>query len=921
MARRLTWADTLLLLLIFPVATGVAALHVFEVARSGLAQLPVYATPARDGGYPLVGGHRLETELRGTPLRVGDRLLRVGSRDLRGVGYVGFDAIALAEAGPAGEAPLIYERNGIRHTASLPAVPHPYPWSRLPNLLLLPMCALVLLRAPGSRDAQRFCAAFTVYALLQLQFYGGPEWRTLTSLWLWNLISPVGVVLMLRFARLFPTEVPPEQRTWWGWPWLAGASYLAVRINYLTGFPLPPDWVPRVSYASHSAYLIGTLAILGWNFVHAQPIGRRRLKWILLGATLGSLPLMVVQLVPLVAPDWSGFETAFAVGSSATVFWMVGVLIAVVRYNVFDIDRLIGATAAYSSLVIAGLGALLAGVPFLADLGSAWLGIDDQIVRLALAMSLAAVAIPLGRRLRRGVDRLLFPERAALESGVESLLQELSRCTEPSAVLACAADRVPALLRPRGSALYVREGGAFLRHRGAGLALPEVLGPEDPRLAARSGTPEGAGDAEVSFALPIHSGSAPAAVLLLGPKRSGDVYTSSDRGLLSAIAEKASGELLRFQKEASDELARARSRLLATASHDIRQPLHALGFMLESLSGKVEGDDAHRLVRRIQSSTQDLSQMLTDLLDLSKLESGALRAAPRAFALAPLLQSLEEEFAPSALEAGLLLRVEPSALHVESDRLLLLRILRNLLSNAIRYTGAGGVVVAARVSGERVWIDVSDTGPGIPEASHGEIFQEFRQLEPRSPASDAGLGLGLAIVQRLAELLGHELEVRSAPGQGSRFSVAVPLASRDAAAAAHTAEIRALANPLSGRRIAVVDDDPSVLEATRELLASWGCEVRTAADAREAQGLLAPGWAPDFVLADYHLSERESGLEVIARLRRAVGAALPAALVTADTAPDHLEEMRATGFPVLQKPLAPARLRAVLTHALAARSA
>jgi signal transduction histidine kinase/CheY-like chemotaxis protein len=918
MGGRLTWADTLLLLLIFPVATAVAALHVFEVARSGLAQLPVYATPARDGGsHPVVGGYRLETDLRGTPLRLGDRLLRVGSRDLRGVGYVGFDAIALAETGPNGAAPLLYERDGIRHTASLPAVAHPHPWSRLPNLLLLPMCALVLLRAPGSRDAQRFCLAFTVYGLLQLQFYGGPEWKTLASLWLWNLISPVGVVLMLRFARLFPAEVPPEQRIGWGWPWLAGASFAAVRINYLTGFPLPPELVPRVSYAFHSVYLIGTLAILGWNYVHARPIGRRRLRWVLLGATLGSLPLMTVQLVPLVDPDWGGFETAFALSSAATVFWMVGVLIAVVRYNVFDIDRLIGATATYSSVVIAGLGALLAGVPFLAELGSEWLGIDGQIARLALAMSLAAAVIPLGRRLRPGVDRILFPERVALESGVESLLRELSRCGDPGAVLACTADTVPALLRARGSALYVREGGAFLRRRGTGLTLPEILGADDPRMAARPGAPERS-NAEVSFALPIHGGNTLAAVLLLGPKRSGDVYTSSDRGLLSAVAEKASSELLRFQKEASDELARNRSRLLATASHDIRQPLHALGFMLESLSGKVETDDARKLVRRIQGSTQDLAQMLTDLLDLSKLESGGVRAAPRAFALAPLLQSLEEEFAPSALEAGLRLRVASPDLHVESDRLLLLRILRNLLSNAIRYTGQGGVVVGARVEGERVWIEVSDTGRGIPEARQGEIFQEFRQLETRSPASAAGLGLGLAIVERLVQLLGHELDVQSAPGEGSRFSVAVPRARRHAAVA-QAEELRTLVNPLSGRRIAVVDDDPNVLEATRELLSSWGCEVRTAAGAREAQGLLAPSWAPEFVLSDYHLSERESGLEVIAGLRRAVGATLPAALITGDVAPDHLEAMRAAGFPVLQKPLAPARLRAVLTQALAPR--
>jgi signal transduction histidine kinase len=908
---RATTADKLLLVLIFPVAVLVGALHAWEVARSGLAQLPIYAVPSRDGsGYPLVGGYRLETDDRNTVLRPGDRLLRIGDRDLRGVGHLGFDAIGLAAAGPRGEASLTFERDGVRRTAPLPAVPHPYPWSRLPNLLLLPLCALVLLRALGSRDAQRFAAAAATYAIVQLQFYGGPEWRTLSSLTIWNVGTPIAAVLMLRFARLFPAEVPAESRVWWGWPWLAGASYAAVRVNFVTGLPLPADLVQPVSHACHAVFLLGTIMILAGNYVHAYPVGRRRLKWVLLGATLGSLPLMVTQTVPLLAPDWSGFEKAFALGSMATTLWMVGWIVAVIRFNVFDIDRLLGATATFSIVTIGGLAVLLAGVPWLADRGSELIGSDRQTARIGLAMLLAAALVPLSNRLRPRVDALLFPERIALQGGVRELLAELSRCRDPEAVFARTADGVIALLRPRASALYVRENGALVRSRCDGLEVPEVALPGDPLLAAQS-SPR-TGELDVAVALPIRDAAGIAAVLLLGPKRSGDVYTSTDRSLLDVVASKASGDLLRFAKEASDREARTKSRLLAAASHDIRQPLHALGFMVECLGREVASEDGRALVERIRTSTVDLSAMLGDLLDLSKVDNGAMRVDRRVFALRPLVENLEAEFAPLARRKGLSLHAVSPDVYVESDRTHLLRILRNLLANAVRYTEAGSVSLGLHSRGGRLWIEIADTGPGIPEHRQREIFREFRQLGSGSP----GAGLGLAIVEGLARLLGHEIRLQSSPGQGSVFAVAVPQAAPPPPGAQSAHDLRPVLDVLCGRRIVVVEDDPAVREATRLLLARWGCEVRIASDAAGAERLIEPGWTPDFVLSDYHLGACQTGTQVIEQLRRAAGRPLPAALVTGDTAPDQLEEMRASGLPVLQKPLAPARLRAVLTQAL-----
>jgi CheY-like chemotaxis protein len=304
--------------------------------------------------------------------------------------------------------------------------------------------------------------------------------------------------------------------------------------------------------------------------------------------------------------------------------------------------------------------------------------------------------------------------------------------------------------------------------------------------------------------------------------------------------------------------------------------------------------------------------MLGDLLDLSKVDNGVMRVDRQVFALAPLVANLASEFAPLARSKGLALLAATPDVHVKSDRTHLLRILRNLLANAVRYTDAGSVTLGLRPERGRLWIEIADTGPGIPEHRQREIFREFHQLGSGSP----GAGLGLAIVEGLAGLLGHEIRIRSSPGKGSTFSVAVPQAAPPPAGVPSADGLRPFLEVLCGRRIVVVDDDPVVLEATCQLLARWGCVVRIATNIAEAERLVEPGWTPDFILSDYHLGACQTGAQVIEQLRRAAGWTLPAALVTGDTTPDQLEEMRASGVPVLQKPLAPARLRAVLTQAL-----
>jgi signal transduction histidine kinase len=361
----------------------------------------------------------------------------------------------------------------------------------------------------------------------------------------------------------------------------------------------------------------------------------------------------------------------------------------------------------------------------------------------------------------------------------------------------------------------------------------------------------------------------------------------------------------------------AKSRFLATASHDLRQPIHALRLFAEALG---DGDDPERmrgLAARIRDSADSLTGMFDELLDLSRLEAGAVEARPIDFPLGPLLEQLGAELAPEASAKGLRLRIVPSAAVVRSDPLLLRRILQNLLVNALRYTERGGVLAGCRRRGRQLRIEVWDTGPGIPESKRAEIFREFTQLDQARRSE--GLGLGLAIVDRLARLLDCRVEVHSVVGKGAVFRVSVPLSSRAPAARA-AAPAPSAAGGLAGRMIVVVDDDLNILEAMRVLLESWGCDLLLARGADEAvEGLKLRAREPDVILADYSLEAGATGLEAIEAIRGACGVRAPAVIITGETEPDVLARLRNAGVPHLTKPIPPARLRAALGHVLRTR--
>jgi signal transduction histidine kinase/CheY-like chemotaxis protein len=361
----------------------------------------------------------------------------------------------------------------------------------------------------------------------------------------------------------------------------------------------------------------------------------------------------------------------------------------------------------------------------------------------------------------------------------------------------------------------------------------------------------------------------------------------------------------------------AKSRFLAAASHDLRQPLHALGLFVAQLRGDMSAQERRRIVECINASVSGMYELFNALLDISKLDAGALTPNTTEFPVVRLLQRIESTFAEPAREKSLSLRVLPSNAWVRSDFILLERILFNLVSNAVRYTSAGGVVVACRRRGEQLRIEVWDTGPGIAEDQRQNIFSEFYRVGEPERDQRSGLGLGLAIVERLCALLALPIELRSVVGRGSRFTVVVPQTPVGTAVAERPVA-RAPIDVSDGKLVVVIDDDPRVLDGMRGLLRSWGCRVMSGQTAAAIIQVLG-GCRPDLIISDYRLLEGRTGIEAIEQVRREFGPAIPAFLISGDTHSDSLQQARSNGLHLLHKPVDPMALRAMVNRMLRTR--
>ena len=459
-----------------------------------------------------------------------------------------------------------------RHAATaettMRLIPVAFPWRMLPlTFTVVVTGALVLVRQPGTPIARAFFLLAIAYGLHWTFFFGGPPLQTYAWTAVFLSASLVMMPLILRAVMIFPSEIAPRSGRLPWWPWLF-AVFGPISASWTFGVPLPPAIGFRAVFVVNVLFIATVLAVLTRNFRRASPVGRRQLKWVVLGIYLGTVPVLLTDVVTAFAPAlWWLHEVA----AMAEVLIPLCVLIAIVRANYFDIDHLITGTAVYSFLSVLFMAAVLTVVPSLARMASAATDLDPRTGQLLFSVMAAASLVPGQRYLRPQMERLLFRERHALKEGVEDLLHELSSADGAEPLFTLAGERLADLVRPQACVIYAylgdvltpvfargteRQGGPpalagdaavveALRTRTAPLDL-ERWAPRPDSIAMGRDERLALAQLRAAVLLPVHRGSALAAVISLAPKRSGDIYTATDLALLSAVVDKVSGELLRF---------------------------------------------------------------------------------------------------------------------------------------------------------------------------------------------------------------------------------------------------------------------------------------------------------------------------------------------------------------------------------------
>lgn len=564
--RRLRSLDVAFIVILVPLWGVCFGLHVNQLVHDRLAWIPIYVSmPENVESYPTVRGFWPRTEAEASGLLVGDRLIRLGEADLLGVGPIGFVARAYEQARSDLEVPLVFEREGKHGEVSLSLIPLAFPWRILPLTLgFVITSTLILFRVPDSRSARMFFLASMAYSFHWTFFFGGPRVQTYAWAAVFAISSLVVFPLGVCAARIFPEEISPAEVRMPAWPWLF-AIFGPFVTSWVFGVPLPPEIGLRGKFVMNVAFVTTLLVLLSRNFRYADPVGRRRLKWVVYGFYIGTVPVLAADAIAALAPPlWWLHEVSMI----AVVLTPLCIFIALVRFNLFDIDRLISATATYTLLSVLFLAGLLAVTPRFSQAVSIATGFDPAVGQTFFSFLLASLVVPGQRYLRPRVERLLFRERHALEQGVEILLRELSSSAGPQALLTVAGERLNALLRPECCVIYGRASDAYAPVFAQGRVVPpafEVHSPLTATLQNRTTpldleewsrrtaqVPLGAADRAAldslaaAVLLPVSRSGDLAAFVCLGHKRSGDIYTATDLALLAAVVDKMSSELQRF---------------------------------------------------------------------------------------------------------------------------------------------------------------------------------------------------------------------------------------------------------------------------------------------------------------------------------------------------------------------------------------
>ncbi len=370
-------------------------------------------------------------------------------------------------------------------------------------------------------------------------------------------------------------------------------------------------------------------------------------------------------------------------------------------------------------------------------------------------------------------------------------------------------------------------------------------------------------------------------------------------------------------REQAEQAGMEKSKFIAAASHDLRQPLHALGLFVDALESRIRFPEVRKIVDNVRLATGTLSDLMNGMLDISKLDAGVLQPVISEFSIQPLLDRIAVEAEQNSAEKGLKFRLRDCQAVVRSDANMLERILRNLVANAIHYTEQGTILVACRYREDKLCIEVRDNGIGIKQNKLEKIFKDFYQVDNPERDRAKGHGLGLAIVERLAKLLGHTISINSKPGRGSTFRVCLPRVINPSLRVEIPRPQQAYLGDVVGATVLVIDDEIMVCEGMADILTRWGCKTLLADSAETAWAQLkSNGLEVDIIISDYRLRENKTGVEAIEFLQQKTQRVFPVIIVTGDTAANRLRETNASGYHLLHKPVAPDKLRSLLSYLL-----
>lgn len=400
-------------------------------------------------------------------------------------------------------------------------------------------------------------------------------------------------------------------------------------------------------------------------------------------------------------------------------------------------------------------------------------------------------------------------------------------------------------------------------------------------------------------------------------ERTSELQDLNDQLLLEIDERRDAEARLREASKDAEQANLSKTKFLAAVSHDLLQPLNAARLFTGALAEQPIEAQAAGLVRSVCHSLEDLESLITTLVDISKLDAGVVKPDITSFQISDLLDNLANEYSQVARAEGVELRFVASHVVVQSDTQLLSRILRNFLSNALRYTDQGSILLGCRRRADCLELEVADTGIGIAQAQLGEIFQEFKRLGPSNGRQDSGLGLGLAIVDKISRVLGHPVSVRSQEGKGSVFSVQVPYGNLQPSKEGFEALLPMPVNQLDQARIWVIDNDPAICDAMATLMEGWGCQVLTALSLDDLCQQVDPASSDvQLIIADYHLDNDETGLDAARALNQRLPGPVPVLMITANYGQDLKQQIRESGYLLIHKPVKPMKLKTTLSHLL-----